>query len=101
MITPSLGLTVYTVKAIVGKDAGVGEVFAGIVPFLLGLLFTLSLFVLVPQVVLWLPELQTYRWASDVNLGGTRLSIKIRNTRMPANAGLIRAVLKPGKEWKL
>lgn len=40
MIIPPLDLKVYTVKAMVGEDSGIGEIFAGIVPFLLGCLFT-------------------------------------------------------------
>ncbi len=59
MIIPPLDLKVYTVKAMVGEDSGIGEIFEGIVPFLLGSLFTISLFLLVPQVVLWLPKVQT------------------------------------------
>jgi TRAP-type mannitol/chloroaromatic compound transport system permease large subunit len=59
VIIPPLDLKVYTVKAMVGEDSGIGEIFEGIVPFLLGCLFTISLFLLVPQVVLWLPKVQT------------------------------------------
>ena len=58
MVIPPLDLKVYTVKAMVGEDSGIGETFAGSVPFLLGCLFTISLFLLVPQVVLWLPKVQ-------------------------------------------
>jgi TRAP-type C4-dicarboxylate transport system permease large subunit len=56
LITPPMGLCVYTVTS-VAKDAPLGEVFKGTVPFLVAILFVAFLITLYPQIALFLPGL--------------------------------------------
>jgi TRAP-type C4-dicarboxylate transport system permease large subunit len=54
MITPPVGLTVFTVASIV-KDAKLEEVFKGALPFLVAILLVTFLITLFPQIALFLP----------------------------------------------
>jgi tripartite ATP-independent transporter DctM subunit len=56
LITPPVGLCVYTVASIV-KDAPLEEVFKGALPFLVAILFVVFLITLYPQIALFLPGL--------------------------------------------
>jgi TRAP-type C4-dicarboxylate transport system permease large subunit len=56
LITPPLGLCVYTV-ATIAKDAPLEEVFRGAVPFLSAILFVTFLITLYPQIALFLPSM--------------------------------------------
>ncbi len=57
LITPPFGLVVYTIKATVGSDVSVEQIFRGSIPFFFMMLLVLVLVVLFPQLVLWLPDL--------------------------------------------
>jgi tripartite ATP-independent transporter DctM subunit len=54
LITPPMGLCVFTVASIV-KDAPLGEVFKGALPFLLAILSVTFLVTVFPQIALFLP----------------------------------------------
>ena len=54
LITPPMGLTVFTVASIV-DDAKLEEVFKGALPFLIAILFVTFLITLCPQIALYLP----------------------------------------------
>ena len=56
LITPPVGLCVYTVASIV-KDAPLEEVFKGALPFLAAILFVTFLITLFPQIALFLPSM--------------------------------------------
>ena len=56
LITPPMGLTVFTVASIV-NDAKVEEVFRGALPFLIAILFVTFLVTLFPSLALFLPGL--------------------------------------------
>jgi tripartite ATP-independent transporter DctM subunit len=56
LITPPVGLCVYTVASIV-KDAPLEEVFKGALPFLIAILFITFLITLYPQIALFLPSM--------------------------------------------
>jgi tripartite ATP-independent transporter DctM subunit len=56
LLTPPLGLNVYTVKAAIGPDVSLEEVFLGIVPFFVLLLGVLALLILFPPLATWLPS---------------------------------------------
>ena len=56
LITPPVGLCVYTVASIV-KDAPLEEVFKGALPFLIAILLVVFLITLYPQIALFLPGL--------------------------------------------
>ncbi len=56
LITPPLGLCVYTVASI-AKDTPLEEVFKGALPFVIAILFVTFLITLYPQVALFLPGL--------------------------------------------
>lgn len=53
LITPPLGLNVYILKGVTGEK--LETVFAGIMPFLIADLFTLTILILLPQISLYLP----------------------------------------------
>lgn len=54
-VHPPLGLNVYVIQAI-GKDIPLGQIFRGIVPFLIADFFHLAMLIAFPLVTLWLPS---------------------------------------------
>ncbi|MGI9353583.1 MAG: TRAP transporter large permease subunit [Rhizobiaceae bacterium] len=56
LITPPIGMNVFTVKAVV-HDVQLSRIFAGIMPFILAMLFGLLTLFLFPQIATWLPNL--------------------------------------------
>jgi TRAP-type C4-dicarboxylate transport system permease large subunit len=54
LITPPMGLNVFTVAGI-AKDASLEEIFKGALPFLAAMLSVVVLISLFPQIVLFLP----------------------------------------------
>lgn len=57
LITPPFGLSVFAVKATVNDDrVGIGDIFRGAFPFLIGMLITLLLLFLMPGLATWLPK---------------------------------------------
>ncbi|MBU1275709.1 MAG: TRAP transporter large permease subunit [Proteobacteria bacterium] len=58
LITPPFGLVVYTMKATVGDDVTVEEIFRGSAPFFIMMLLVLALVIIFPSLVLWLPGLK-------------------------------------------
>lgn len=60
LITPPLGLCVFTVASI-AKDAPLGEVFKGAIPFLIAILFITFIITLFPQIALFLPSMMGRR----------------------------------------
>ncbi|MBI2868801.1 MAG: TRAP transporter large permease [Chloroflexi bacterium] len=60
-ITPPVGLNVFAVKAVLGDDVTVWDVFKNALPFLATYVGMLALIIMVPQVALWLPSSMTPR----------------------------------------
>jgi len=56
-VTPPVGLNVYAIKGVAGKDTSIEEVFSGIWPFVVCDIIVLILLVAFPQIVLFLPNL--------------------------------------------
>ena len=56
LITPPIGMNVFVVKSML-PDVSVTSIYKGIIPFLSGDVLRISLFMLFPQIVLFLPEL--------------------------------------------
>jgi len=54
-VHPPLGLNVYVIQAI-GKDIPLGQIFRGIVPFLIADFFHLAMIIAFPVITLWLPS---------------------------------------------
>ncbi|MFL9841516.1 TRAP transporter large permease [Sphingomonas sp. ST-64] len=54
-VHPPLGLNVYVIQSI-GKDIPLGQIFRGIVPFLIADFFHLAMLIAFPVVTLWLPS---------------------------------------------
>lgn len=54
-VHPPLGLNVYVIQAI-GRDIPLGQIFRGIVPFLIADFFHLAMIIAFPVVTLWLPS---------------------------------------------
>jgi tripartite ATP-independent transporter DctM subunit len=55
LITPPVGLNVYVIKA-VAQDIPLGEIFTGILPFLITEFFVIAILILFPQIILVLPN---------------------------------------------
>ncbi|MFC1980962.1 TRAP transporter large permease [Chloroflexota bacterium] len=55
LVTPPLAMNLFVIKSVV-RDAEMGEIIAGIWPFFLVMLFNLMLYILFPQLALFLPE---------------------------------------------
>lgn len=55
-VHPPLGLNVYVIQSI-GKDIPLGQIFRGIVPFLIADFIHLALLIAFPVIVLWLPSI--------------------------------------------
>ncbi len=56
-VTPPLGLNVYTMKAVAGRDTSIDEVFRGIWPFVVVDVVVVILLIAFPIITLWLPNL--------------------------------------------
>ena len=56
-ITPPLGLNCFVMKGALGDAYDLNDIFAGCLPFVFLMLGTVALFVVFPQISLWLPEL--------------------------------------------
>lgn len=56
VITPPVGVNVYVIKNI-APDIALGDVFRGVMPFLVPLFLTVFLLMVFPQLALWLPSL--------------------------------------------
>ena len=56
-ITPPLGLNCFVMKGALGDTVELKDIFMGALPFVALMLATVGLFVAVPDIVLWLPEL--------------------------------------------
>lgn len=54
LITPPVGMNVYVIAGLV-PDVPIIKIFKGVLPFLLALIFALILFILIPQLVIFLP----------------------------------------------
>jgi len=55
LITPPFGIVVYTMKATLGHEVNVEEIFRGSVPFLIMMFLVLGLVMACPWLALWLP----------------------------------------------
>jgi tripartite ATP-independent transporter DctM subunit len=55
LITPPVGVNVFIVKS-VAPDVPLGEIFAGVAPFLVAMVLTVVILTLFPQIALFLPE---------------------------------------------
>ncbi len=56
LITPPVGLNVYILKGVVGKSVPLDVIFKGITWFLVMDIVTLAILILVPEIILWLPD---------------------------------------------
>lgn len=56
LLTPPFGLVVYTMKAALGEDVQLEEIFRGSAPFLLMMIISLVIFVNFPLLSTWLPK---------------------------------------------
>jgi len=56
LLTPPFGILAFTVKAALPQEASVGEIFRGSIPYWIGLLMTVIVIAVFPQVATWLPE---------------------------------------------
>jgi C4-dicarboxylate transporter DctM subunit len=58
LITPPFGLVVYTMKATLGQEAEVEQIFRGALPFLVMMLLVMGAIVAWPGLCLWLPGIR-------------------------------------------
>ncbi len=56
-VTPPVGLNVYALKGVIGKDQSIEEIFVGIWPFIICDIVILILLIVFPQICLFLPNL--------------------------------------------
>ncbi|MBW1682789.1 MAG: TRAP transporter large permease [Deltaproteobacteria bacterium] len=56
LITPPIGINVFVVQGASGGQVGTGELFRGIVPFIIADIVTLIVLVAFPQITLWIPN---------------------------------------------
>jgi len=57
VMTPPIGMNVYTVKVVAGDSVTINECFVGTLFFLILMLVSLGITILFPELVLWLPNL--------------------------------------------
>ena len=55
-ITPPLGLNCYVMKAAMGDEVELNDIFAGALPFVILMLFITMILVIFPEISLWLPR---------------------------------------------
>ena len=56
LITPPFALNIFILKGVV-EDSTVGEIIRGVLPYLISDFVTLTIYIIFPQVALWLPSL--------------------------------------------
>jgi len=56
LITPPIGMNVFTVKAVIG-DVDLARIFLGVIPFIVSMVLGLVLLFVFPQIATWLPNL--------------------------------------------
>ncbi|HEY8580403.1 MAG TPA: TRAP transporter large permease subunit, partial [Beijerinckiaceae bacterium] len=59
LMTPPVGLNVYAVKTLVGKEASIETIFRGVMWFLIVDIFVTIVLILVPEITLFLPRLMS------------------------------------------
>lgn len=57
VITPPIGMNLFMMKGLFGKEATIGEIFSGVMPFVIADLIRVVLLVAFPAISLWLPAL--------------------------------------------
>ncbi len=57
LITPPIGINCFVVKGVAGEKLQIGQLFRGVIPFLIADIVTLIILVAFPQLSLWLPSL--------------------------------------------
>ncbi|SMH30886.1 TRAP transporter large permease [Mesorhizobium australicum] len=57
MITPPIGLNVFVIKSVVGDLVSTGRIFYGITWFLVADLVVITLLIVFPEIILWLPSM--------------------------------------------
>ncbi len=55
MITPPIGMICFIVKGVAGPELQIGQLFYGIIPFLIADIVTVAILVAFPSITLWLP----------------------------------------------
>jgi len=60
-VTPPLGLNCYVMKAAMGNDVQLNEIFAGALPFVFLMLVIAIIIAAFPQLSLWLPQMMAGR----------------------------------------
>ena len=55
-LTPPMAMSAYYLKGVAGKTVELMEIFKGIMPYLLIVIFAMFLMYVFPQIVLWLPK---------------------------------------------
>jgi C4-dicarboxylate transporter, DctM subunit len=60
-ITPPLGLNCYVMKAALGDEVSLNEIFAGALPFAVLMLAIAALLAVFPEISLWLPSIMAGR----------------------------------------
>jgi len=58
LLTPPFGMVVFTMKATIGNEVEVEEIFKGVIPFLLMMALAVLIIVIFPSLVTWLPGLR-------------------------------------------
>jgi len=56
LVTPPFGMVVFAVKAALGEEAKIEDIFIGAFPFMLMMLITLVILVYIPAISTWLPQ---------------------------------------------
>src|SRR5690606_4235230 len=59
MVSPPIGINCFIIKAVVGDEVSLGDIFRGVSWFILGDVIVIALLVIWPGLVLWLPEMIT------------------------------------------
>ena len=56
MLTPPLGMVVYSVKSVASSDVSLEDIFSGMWPFLAMVVLCTALVIIFPQIATWLPS---------------------------------------------
>jgi C4-dicarboxylate transporter, DctM subunit len=57
LVTPPVGLNVYTVKAVAGPEVKMEDLFRAVFPFFILMLIALAILIAFPKISTWLPGL--------------------------------------------
>ena len=56
-MTPPFGFALFYIKGVVPAEVKIGEIYKGVIPFILMVIIVVAIITIFPQIVYWLPNM--------------------------------------------